>query len=91
MEECKEIKEKIHSFDGKCSFCLEYFKEGDELVIYDCGHYIHSACLDKGIKSVKSNLKTNCPNCRAPVKNYRKLKKGVYKPQEEEEEEKEDT
>ena len=48
--------------ENECSICFERFKEGDELVVLNCGHVFHEGCFRQWDQN-----KRNCPLCRRDV------------------------
>lgn len=52
---------------GECCFCLDEFKEGDDLRILPCEHRFHKDCVDRWFASRRFSLRC-CPLCkRNPV------------------------
>lgn len=46
-----------------CSICKDLFIHHSEVVVTECGHLYHSACVFEWLKNQKT-----CPQCRASVK-----------------------
>jgi C4-type Zn-finger protein len=48
-----------------CSICLEYYKEGDFIPYFKCGHYLHYNCFKKCLLYKNENF--DCPICRQEI------------------------
>lgn len=56
----------------KCSICLDYFENGQQLRILPCLHQFHSGCVDRWL----SRGKAECPVCKVDIRNQ--WKRGSY-------------
>lgn len=52
----------IQKEDTKCSICLGWYEEGDELRILPCSHHFHLGCADEWFK-----ITATCPLCVRPI------------------------
>ena len=79
------MNKTIKTYCDECPICIESFKDLESLTVYECRHLIHTTCL-KFYQNVKgSKLKIECPTCKVPVKNFKKLSKIINKIENEEE------
>lgn len=44
---------------NSCLICLEQFAPGAKIVVLECGHPFHKACIDPWLR-----IHSECPNCR---------------------------
>lgn len=49
--------------DTKCSICLNWYEDGDELRILPCAHHFHLLCADEWFK-----ITATCPLCVRPIR-----------------------
>ena len=62
----------LQAVEEECILCMEDFKSGDEVRSLPCGHYFHTACIDKWLVVAQRNKARTCPLCKAdPVKEAR--------------------
>ena len=56
-----EIREQVITIekeDTKCSICLGWYEDGDDLRILPCSHHFHQGCADEWFK-----ITATCPLC----------------------------
>lgn len=52
----------IEKEDTKCSICLGWYDDGDDLRILPCSHHFHQSCADEWFK-----ITATCPLCVRPI------------------------
>ena len=53
----------IQKEDTKCSICLGWYENGDDLRILPCSHHFHLGCADEWFK-----ITATCPLCVRPIR-----------------------
>ena len=53
----------IEKEDTKCSICLGWYENGDDLRILPCSHHFHQGCADEWFK-----ITATCPLCVRPIR-----------------------
>lgn len=61
--ELPDQKVVIQKEDTKCSICLGWYEEGDDLRILPCSHHFHLGCADEWFK-----ITATCPLCVRPIR-----------------------
>ena len=49
----------LENMDVNCVICLEHFREGEELLVMNCGHVFHEYCILTWLEEENA-----CPVCR---------------------------
>jgi uncharacterized membrane protein len=53
----------IQKEDTKCSICLGWYEDGDDLRVLPCSHHFHLGCADEWFK-----ITATCPLCVRPIR-----------------------
>ena len=43
------VEKRTKTYDTDCGICLKPFKHKESLAVYECGHLIHTTCLNESL------------------------------------------
>lgn len=56
------VEQSSSMCNDKCAICLDNFIAGEKVILLDCGHYNHTACIKRWLTT-----RNTCPQCRSVI------------------------